>query len=192
MLRFATIVALGGLAAGLANAAPATYQIDPMHTYPSFSADHLAGLSVWRGKFNRSSGTITLDRTAATGEVDVQIDVASADFGLDAMNEKAIGPELFDTAKYPTAHYKGKLVDFKDGAPTRISGELTLHGVTRPVDLQLRSFKCMPHPLNKRELCGADAVAKIQRDEFGMDAGKAYGFDMGVELQIQVEALKNE
>ena len=192
MLRFATIVALGSLVASAAGAAPATYQIDPMHTYPSFSADHLAGLSVWRGKFNRSSGTITLDREAGTGSVDVQVDVTSADFGLDALNEKAIGPELFDTAKYPTAQYKGKLVDFKEGAPTRVSGELTLHGVTRPVDLQVRSFKCMPHPLHKRELCGADAVGTFKRDEFGMDAGKAYGFDMSVELQIQVEALKNE
>jgi polyisoprenoid-binding protein YceI len=192
MLRFATIVAVGSLAAGAALAAPASYQIDPQHTYPSFAADHLGGLSVWRGKFNRSSGTITLDKSAGTGAVDVRIDVTSADFGLDAMNEKAAGPELFDTAKYPTAQYKGKLVDFKDGAPTRIAGELTLRGVTKPLDLQVKSFKCMPHPLNKRELCGADAAASFKRDDFGMDAGKAYGFDMNVALQIQVEALKNE
>jgi polyisoprenoid-binding protein YceI len=191
MLKIATIVALGSLA-GAAVASPATYQIDPMHTYPSFAADHLGGLSVWRGKFNRSSGKITLDREAGTGEVDVEIDVTSVDFGLDAMNEKAVGPELFDTARYPTAHYKGKLVDFKDGAPTRATGELTLHGVTKPVDLEIRSFKCMPHPLNKRELCGADAAASFKRDDFGMDAGKAYGFDMNVDLQIQVEALKDE
>jgi polyisoprenoid-binding protein YceI len=183
---------VGSLAAGAALAAPASYQIDPQHTYPSFAADHLGGLSVWRGKFNRSSGTITLDKSAGTGAVDVRIDVTSADFGLDAMNEKAAGPELFDTAKYPTAQYKGKLVDFKDGAPTRIAGELTLRGVTKPLDLQVKSFKCMPHPLNKRELCGADAAASFKRDDFGMDAGKAYGFDMNVALQIQVEALKNE
>jgi polyisoprenoid-binding protein YceI len=192
MPRFAVIAAVGSLATGVVAAAPATYQIDPMHTYPSFSADHLAGLSVWRGKFNRSSGTITLDREAGTGEVDVQIDVTSADFGLDAMNEKALGPELFDTAKYPTALYQGQLVDFRDGAPTRVAGYLTLRGVTRPLDLQIRSFKCMPHPLHQRELCGADAVATLQRDEFGMDAGKAYGFDMEVGLQLQVEALRNE
>jgi len=70
-----------------------------------------------------------------------------------------------------------------------VDGMLTLHGVTLPLTLQIRSFKCMPHPLLKRELCGADALATFQRDAFGMDAGKDYGFDMTVTLRIQVEAI---
>jgi polyisoprenoid-binding protein YceI len=171
--------------------ASTTYVIDPNHTFPSFEADHM-GVSVWRGKFNRTSGTVNYDRAANTGNVDIRIDAASVDFGLDVMNDKALTSELFDVAKYPDARYVGKLVDFVNGAPTRVDGELTLRGVTRPVDLEIRSFKCVPHPLNKRELCGADAVATFKRDEFGMDAGKAYGFDMDVTMQIQVEALKSD
>ena len=178
--------------AGTATAATVHYDIDPEHTFPSFEADHLAGLSVWRGKFNRSSGKVALDRVAGTGSVEVAIDTASIDFGQDALNEHARGVELFDATKYPQAIYKGQLVDFVEGKPTRVTGELTLRGVTRPVELEIRSFKCMPHPMLKRELCGADALATIQRDEFGMSAGKDYGFSIAVTLRIQVEAIAQE
>lgn len=66
---------------------------------------------------------------------------------------------------------------------------MSLHGVSRPLTLQINRIKCIPHPLYKRELCGADAVGHFQRDAFGLDAGKSYGFDMTVTLRIQVEAL---
>jgi len=176
-------------AAGAGHAAAATYVIDPAHTYPSFEADHLGGLSTWRGKFDRSSGKVVLDKAAGSGSVDISVDMTSVDFGLDAMNESARGKELFEVSKYPTATYRGKLAGFVNGAPTKVEGSLTLHGVTRPLELSIKSFKCMPHPLYKRELCGADAYASFQRDDFGMDAGKNYGFNMEVALRIQVEAL---
>ncbi len=191
MTRLLTAFVIGALVAGTAGAAPLTYTVDPMHTFPSFAADHM-GLSVWRGKFNRTSGTVTLDREASTGTIQIAVDTTSVDFGLDVMNQKAAEPDLFDLARYPQATYSGKLVDFVDGKPTRATGQLTFRGVTRPVDLEIRSFKCMPHPLYKREVCGADAVTTIKRDEYGMDAGKAYGFNMDVKLEIQVEALRNE
>lgn len=170
-----------------ANAEPQRYLIDPEHTFPSFEADHM-GMSVWRGKFNRSRGHITLDRAAKTGSVEVQIDIASVDYGLEAMNEHARADSLLDAAKYPTATYRGTLKRFRRGAPTRVVGEFTLHGVTRPLTLEIVRFKCMPHPLHQREFCGADARASFQRDAFGIDAGKDYGFDMTVDLRIQVEA----
>lgn len=176
-------------AAASAGAAPTTYRIDPDHTFPSFEADHMAGLSVWRGKFNRSSGTVAYDRAKAAGSVDILVDTASIDFGQDALNEHIQGAEFFDTAKFPQAHYVGKLAAFKAGKPTRVVGQLTLRGVTKPVDLQIRQFKCMPHPMLKREVCGADAVATFQRDQFGMSAGKDWGFSMAVTLRIQVEAV---
>ncbi|CAH0351637.1 Protein YceI [Aquabacterium sp. CECT 9606] len=174
---------------GAASAAPVNYTIDPTHTFPSFEADHM-GISVWRGKFNKTSGQVTLDRAAGAGTVDVVIDADSVDFGLGIMNDKAKSAELFDTAKYPQARYKGKLDAFVNGAPTQVVGELTLHGVTKPVVLKVNSFKCIPHPMLKRELCGADAAATINRDEFGIDAGKPYGFKMDVTLRIQVEAVQ--
>jgi polyisoprenoid-binding protein YceI len=172
-------------------AAPVTYTLDPAHTYPSFEADHM-GVSIWRGKFNKTSGQVVLDKAAKTGQVDVTVDMDSVDFGLDIMNAEAKKATLFDTAKYPVATYKGRLEGFIDGVPTQLVGDLTLHGVTRPVALKVNSFKCVPHPMLKRELCGADVVGTFNRDEFGMDAGKAYGFRMDVTLRIQVEGLAAE
>lgn len=175
----------------LATAAPAVYNIEPDHTYPSFEADHM-GISTWRGKFNKTSGTVTLDKGAGTGSLEVTVDVASVDFGHEKMNEHAVKPDILDAEKYPQAVYKGKLKDFVNGAPTRVAGELTLHGVSKPLDLKINAFKCIPHPFYKREACGADASAVFQRDAFGIDAGKPYGFSMDVTLRIQVEAIKAE
>lgn len=192
-MRHATpLIATLALACTTATAAPITYELDPSHTYPSFEADHMAGVSVWRGKFNSSKGQVVLDREAGTGSVEVTVDIASVDYGHDEMNEHAKAKDLLDATAFPTATYKGTLAAFKDGKPTRVDGSLTLHGVTQPLALEIRSFKCMPHPMMKRELCGADAYATFDRSAFGIDAGKDYGFDMTVTLRIQVEALAAE
>lgn len=185
------LAAFTAWAAGTSAAAPVTYQIEPTHTYPSFEADHM-GVSVWRGKLNKTSGTVTLDKAAGTGTLEVSIDLASIDFGLDAMNQWATGKDFFDVSQHPQATYKGRLEGFAKGAPTRVAGELTLHGVTRPVALKINAFKCIPHPMLKRELCGADALGSFQRDQFGLGAGKEYGFKMDVVLRIQVEAIQAE
>lgn len=169
-------------------AAPVTYQVDPMHTYPSFEADHM-GVSFWRGKMNKSAGTVMLDKSAGAGSVDITIDLSSIDFGLEAMNTWAKGKDFFNVKKSSKAIYKGKLEDFVDGNPTQVSGELTLNGRTKPVNLTISRFKCLPHPMLKREFCGADASGSFKRDEFGLEAGKDYGFNMDVALRIQVEAV---
>jgi polyisoprenoid-binding protein YceI len=173
-------------------AASDTYNIDGAHTYPSFEADHMGGLSIWRGKFNESSGVITLDTAAKTGTVNVMIDVKSIDFGLDKMNEHALSADLFDVTKYPTATYRGTLAKFKNGKPTVVNGDFTLHGVTKPLQLQIKQFLCKENPMSKKEVCGADAYATFKRSDFGMDYGAAYGFNMDVTLRISVEAVKAE
>ena len=180
-------VACGAFAVA-AVAAPVSYEIDPQHTYPSFEADHMGGMSVWRGKINSSAGKIVLDKEAGTGTVDVTMDMKTIDFGIDALNAHAQTPDLFDTAKYPTATYTGKLAKFQNGAPTEVVGTLTLHGVTKPVTLKINSFMCKDHPMKKKEFCGADATATLNRDDFGVDFGKQMGFKMGVTLRIQIEA----
>jgi len=187
-MKIALPLAVASLAAGAALAAPVTYQVDPAHTYPSFAADHFGGLSVWRGKFDSSSGTIVLDREAGTGTVDITVDTASIDFGHAKLNEHTRSAEMFDVQKYPTAVYKGTLTAFKNGAPTEVHGELTLHGVTKPVNLTINSFLCKPTPPANKERCGADASGTINRADFGIDYGEKYGFSMQVKLAIQVEA----
>jgi polyisoprenoid-binding protein YceI len=186
-----TIATLGLVAAaGVTTAAPVTYNIDPGHTYPSFEADHQGGLSLWRGKFNKTSGKVVLDVAAKTGEVDITIDTTSIDFGHDGMNDHSKKPEMFDVAKFPTATYKGKVSKWNGASPAEIDGQLTLKGVTKPVKLTVNSFLCKPSPMTRKEVCGADATGTFNRDEFGVDYGKTMGFKMPVKLLISIEAAK--
>lgn len=186
------ILAAGALAASLSFSAVADvsrYQFDPDHTYPSFEADHIGGLSVWRGKFNKSQGTVTLDRAAKTGTVEVTTDIASVNTGSPKLDQYLQSDQFFDASKYQEATYKGT-IKFKGDTPTAVVGNLTMHGVTKPLTLTIDSFKCMPHPMLKREVCGVDAVGEFDRSDFGVDFGKSYGFGMKTRLLISAEALK--
>jgi polyisoprenoid-binding protein YceI len=180
-------LACGALAFNAA-AAPVAYEIDPAHTYPSFEADHSGGMSFWRGKINSSAGKIMLDKTANAGTVEVTMDMKTIDFGHQGLNDHAQTPDIFDTAKFPTATFSGKLGGFRNGAPTTVEGNLTMHGVTKPVTLTVNQFKCAPNRSGK-DACGADASATINREDWGVAFGKTFGFDMKVTLRIQVEAI---
>jgi len=180
------------LVAGSALAAPVTYECDPSHTYPSFEADHMGGMSVWRGKFTKSSGTIVLDKEKQAGTVNITVDTSSADFGQDKLNEESKAPMLFNVAKFPNATYKGKLTKFVNGSPTEVDGEFTLLGVTKPLKLTINQFKCAVNPMIKKEVCGADAHGEFNREDFGLTTGKQYGFQMWVKLAIQVEAVRKD
>jgi polyisoprenoid-binding protein YceI len=186
----AVIASLSILVAGGASAAPVTYNIDPGHTYPSFEADHMGGLSILRGKFNTSSGKVILDKEARTGTVEITVDTKSLDFGHDKLNAHAMGADMFDVEKYPTAVFKGKLSKFKGDAPSEVQGELTLHGVTKPVTLTINQFLCKQHPMLKKEACGADAEGTINRADFGISYGQQFGFKQDVKLRIEVEAVR--
>lgn len=188
-MRIAALCA-GTLVAVPLAAAPVTYNVDPTHTYPSFAADHMGGLSVWRGKLRTSSGTIVLDREAKSGTVKIVIDTTAVDVDMDKLNEHIKSADMLDVAKFPTATYEGTLSKFKNGEPTEVDGNLTLHGVTKPVKLTINTFLCKQNPMSHKDVCGADASATINREDFGVSYGKAYGFLMDVKLQIQVEAIK--
>ena len=176
------------LAALAAQAAPTVYAIDPTHTFPSFEADHM-GISVWRGKLNKSSGQVLYDKTDGSGSVEIVTELSSIDFGMDALATWARGKDFFDVKKFPRAVFKGSLQSPVNGVPTQLVGELTLHGVTRPLTLTVHTLKCVPHPMLKRDYCGADASGSFNRDDFGLGVGKEYGFKMNVDLRIQVEAI---
>ena len=186
------MIAVGAFAASLSFSALADmsrYQLDPEHTYPSFEADHIGGLSVWRGKFDKSQGTVTLDRAAKTGTVEVATDIASVHTGSTKLDQSLQSDQFFDASKFPQATYKGT-IKFEGDRPASVIGNLTVHGVTKPLTLTIDSFKCMPHPMLKREVCGVDAVGEFDRSEFGVDFGKTYGFSMKTKLLISAEGLK--
>ena len=185
-----SLVLLSPFCISFTQAKPITYEIDSSHTFPAFEADHMGGLSLWRGKINSTSGEIVLDKDKETGSVNVIMDMSTIDFGHEGMNKHAKNSDMFDVEKYPEAVYKGNLTDFIDGAPTKVKGSLTLHGITKPVDLDIKSFKCRLHPFKLKQVCGADAYGNIMRDDFGIDYAKRLGFKMEVALRIGVEAIK--
>ncbi len=169
-------------------AAPETYTIEGTHTFPRFEYSHF-GYSTQLSRFDKTTGTITLDKAAKTGSVDVTIDTTSVNTGYPLFNQHIQGEDFFDTAKYPTITYKSTKVNFDGDKPATIEGNLTVKGVTKPVTLTVTSFHCMPHPMLKKDACGANATATIKRSEF--DAGKyaPYVGDEG-KLTIAVEAFK--
>lgn len=187
MKKIITLIAIAGLALNAA-AAPETFVIDNNHTFPRFEYSHF-GLSNQVSHFDKTTGKIILDRAAKTGSVEVTIDTTSVNTGHAEFNKHIQAADFFDTKKYPTITFKSTKMNFKGDVPGSVDGNLTVKGVTKQVTLELSSFKCMPHPMLKKEACGANAVTRIKRSEF--NAGKyAPGVSDEVTLAIAVEALK--
>ena len=182
------VLAIAAFLSPAAFAAPETYVIDNNHTLPRFEYNHL-GFSTQISRFDKTSGKILLDRTAKTGSVDVTIDAKSVNTGIPLFNEHIQGEDFFDTAKYPTITFKSSNLKFDGDKLAAVEGELTVKGVTKPVTLTVTSFQCMPHPMLKKDACGANATTRIKRSEF--NAGKfAPGVSDEVTLTIPVEAIK--
>jgi polyisoprenoid-binding protein YceI len=176
------------LAALALPAAGASYTVDKDHTQPSFEFPHM-GISVWRGKFTRTSGKVNFDRAARTGDVNIVVQTGSVEFGHKGMNEFAVASDWLNSEQFPNMVYQGK-IRFDGDTPVAVDGRLTLLGVSQPLQLRINSLKCIQHPIFKREVCGADAEGDLDRADFGM---KLYTDDgMGrLHLRIQVEALKD-
>ena len=183
------IMAALAMVSTTAFAAPENFLVDPDHTYPSLEMTHM-GISVWRGKFNKSSGKITLDTAAKTGSAEIVIDANSIDFGHDKMHEHAVSADWLNVEKFPTMTYKGA-IKFKGDMPASVDGQLTLRGVTKPVNLKINSFQCMPHPMLKKKVCGADAEGDLDRADFGMTKYSEGGAGK-IHMRIQVEAIKQD
>ena len=169
-------------------AAPETYTIEGTHTFPRFEYSHF-GYSTQLSRFDKTTGSITLDKAARTGSVDVTIDTTSVNTGYPLFNQHIQGEDFFDTTKYPTITYKSTKVNFDGDKPATIEGNLTVKGITKPVTLTVTSFHCMPHPMLKKDACGANATATIKRSEFNAGKYAPYVGD-DVKLTIAVEAYK--
>lgn len=175
------------LVAGPALAAPQTYVVDPTHTFPRFSYDHM-GMSKQILRFNKTTGSVVLDSEAQEAHVDVTIDMTSIDTGFGLFNEHIQAEDFLDTAQYPTATFKSTEVIFENDVPASIKGDLTIKDVTQPVTLTVTSFFNGPHPMLEKDAIGANATAVISRSEF--NAGK-YAPAVGDEitLDIALEAI---
>ncbi|QDL53289.1 YceI family protein [Rhodoferax aquaticus] len=174
---------------GLVHAQAATYAMDPTHTFVTFEIGHF-GTSTNRGRFDKKEGTVQLDRAGKSGKVDLTIDATSINTGTDGFNKHLQSADFFDVAKYPTIKFVADKFSFNGDKVTEVAGQLTLLGKTNPVILKASNFNCYINPMLKRETCGGDFEATIQRTQWGMGWGMNFGFPDAVKLIVQVEAIK--
>ena len=186
--KLSAALILAAVATAPALAAPETYVVDSNHSFPSFSYNHL-GYSIQMSRFDKATGTITLDKAAKTAAVDIVIDTKSVNTGSTTFNEHIQGEDFLDTAKHPTATFKSTKVVFEGDKPVSIDGNLTLKGVTKPVTLKVTSFHAMPHPMLKKDAIGANATTKVKRTDFNMGKNVPYVGDE-VTIDIALEAIK--
>lgn len=176
------------MASGFNASAADRYVIDSRHTFPGFEISHL-GFSVQRGRFDRTSGTLMLNPGAGKGSVDIVVDASSINTGLKDLEDHLRAEDFFDVARYPKLIFKSDQLHFKNNELVALSGNLTMHGVTKPVELKVDHFHCGINPIAMKSVCGANAVGTLKRSDFGIDKYAPVLADE-VKLVIQVEAIK--
>jgi polyisoprenoid-binding protein YceI len=189
MLKNAFAFLAFGISLPLSALAADNYTIDPAHTYPNFTINHL-GFSTMHGRFDKTSGKVSLDRAAKTGSVEVAIETASISTGFAKRDEHLRGPDFFNAAEFPAISYKSTAVRFKGDTPVSVDGNLTISGVSKPVTLNIDAFNCGTNPMSKKDTCGAAASAQIKRSDFGVKYGLPNVGD-DVKLEFEIEAIKD-
>jgi len=176
------------LATGSAAAAPVRYDLDPNHTRIDFSWTHF-GFSHPMGRFDRFDGDFRFDPADPTkSSVTVTIPIDSIDTGVAKLDAHLKTDEFFDVAKYPTATFKSTRVERNGEHGLKVTGDLTLHGVTKPVVLDVTVNKVGRHPMAGRDAAGFDASATIKRSDFGI-SNYVPNVSDEIRLSISTEAM---
>ena len=140
-------------------------------------------------RFDKTSGKIVLDRQTKTGSVEITIDTTSVNTGYPLFNEHIQGEDFLDTTKYPTMTFSANALNFSGENLVRLDGTLTLRGISKPITLTVTSFQCMPHPMLKKDACGANAATVLKRSDFNMGKYAPHVSDE-IAITIPVEAIK--
>jgi len=184
------VAAAALLATGAAaQAEVASYAIDPTHTFVTFEVRHF-GTSTNRGRFDKKSGTVEIDRAAKKGKVELTLETGSINTGVAPFEKHLRSADFFDVEQFPTAVFKADQFSFDGDKVSEVKGTLTMLGKTHPVTLKASNFNCYNHPMLKREVCGGDFDTTIQRSQWGMNWGIAMGVPDATHLLIQVEAVR--
>ncbi len=190
-LSIATAAAVAGISASTAaSAQSATYVVEPTHTFVTWQAKHF-GTSTSHGRFDKKSGSITIDRKAKTGKAEITIDMKSMNTGVAAFDKHLTGDDFFAAEKFPEAKFVGTNFKFDGDKVVEVAGTLTLRGKTNPVTLKGTGFNCYISPFVKREVCGGDFETTITRSQYDVSYGLP-GIPDAIRLLIQVEAIKQD
>ncbi len=184
MIRRLLAIALIGSLPTAAFAAD-KYDFDPTHTQVLFSYSHF-GFSTITARFDKLDGELMLDTGDLTrSSVSVSVPIASVDSGVAKLDEHLQTPDFFDAAKFPAATFKSTKVEKAGEGTLKVTGDLTIHGVTKPVVLDVKVNKIGPHPMTKDDTAGFDATTTIKRSDFGV--GK-YAPNVSDEVTIRITA----
>jgi polyisoprenoid-binding protein YceI len=176
MKRIALAAALSALPL-VAAAQVETYALDPYHTIPHFSLEY-HGYGTLSGRFDKTSGRFTIDRTARKGGLDFAIEAASVNTGDGdkgprprSRDEHLRSPDFFNVVEFPRITFKSTNVKFGSDGPAEVEGQLTLLGTTKPLTFKIDRWVCKDHPVYKKPSCGGNASAVFKRSDFGMKYG---------------------
>ena len=165
-----------------------SYTIDPLHTFPNFTINHL-GFSTMHGRFGKTSGKMTINEAKHTGSVEVVIDAASVNTGFVKRDDHLRSPDFLNANEFPEITYKSTKVTINPDSSAVVEGNLTISGVTKPVTLNVKHMHCGINPMDPKKeqyRCGFDAVTSIKRSDFGVKfALPAIGDEMNIDLEVE-------
>lgn len=193
MSKFSPLLLSLGLVIGLttapAFAKPVPYAINANHTQVQFSYNHF-GFSNITDRFMQVSGEFNLDtQDLSQSSINVSIPIDGVSTGVAKLDEHLKSPDFFDAAKFPTATFKSTGVQVVGKDTLKVSGDLTIHGVTKPVVLDVTVNKIGPNPMSKAPSAGFDASVTLKRSDFGVGNYVPAVSDQ-VRLQITLEAAE--
>lgn len=188
-LAFALAFTSGALFAAPAIAAPTTWEIDSVHSAATFSIKHLA-VSTVRGEFGKLTGSVQLDGTdVKTAKVEATIDAATVNTREPKRDAHLKSPDFFDVAKFPTMTFKSTAVTPGAGGSFKLTGDLTIHGVTKPVTFEVQALSPETKTPFGTTIIATSGTAKINRNDFGVTGGKAgalLGNDVNVTIDLEL------
>ena len=186
-----TLAVVACLSPMSAYAAPEHYTFDANHTNIDWRANHF-GFSNPSGKFAKSSGTLVLDEKAPEKSVvDITIDTTSLVTGIEKFDEHLKSPDFLDAKKFPTAHFKSRSVVLTGKDTADVTGDLTLHGITKSVVLKTKLNKIGENSMSHKHVAGFSATTTLNRSDFGIKTGIPAVSD-AIILTLEVEAIKDE
>lgn len=189
-LKHALLASLLALATLPALAADA-YKVDPTHTQVEFTYSHF-GFSNITGRFDKVEADFQFDpANPADSSVKVTIPVDSISTGVAKLDEHLLSADFFDATQFPTATFTSTGVTDQGNGKLAVAGDLTIHGVTKPVVMDVTINKVAEHPMSKKPAAGFDASFDIKRSDFGV-GGYAPAVSDEVRIEITVEAQKAE
>jgi len=184
MSRFLLVLAAGLALTASAFAQATTWNIDPNHTAAQFSVRHM-GISTVRGAFTKVTGTVTYDpKDLSKTAIDATIDASSVDTRVERRDNDLRSPNFFEVAKYPTLTFKSKHTEAAGAGKLKVTGDLTIHGVTKEVVLDVDGPTDPVQDPHGGSHMGASASTKINRKDFGVNGG---GSMVGDQIQITID-----